>query len=680
MSIGSTISFYATYLATRLSAGKFIRKGKISLLGLKPVYGKYFTQEYVTKVWNVFYIPTFYQYNLTELIRSEMFKQFPKVKLVIYSYAKPSSFSQNNRSFTMEVERAMEAASALRSAFDQLDEKDRLMGKKLKGPDGRTLMLNKATVEKEEENAARLSGIKQALDEGHCGFDVTYFVQASAQTIEELDSFERCLMGLLGSVDTSVGITPVDRGIFTYLQSYSPGSYLSADYNKRFPTMFLTDENLTAFLPYDSTGLVNKVGLPIGLDADSKLPSAIDFFNTMSGKMMLITGATGSGKTCFSYQLMLLLLHYNWHGFVVDVKGGEWREILAYIKQYTEFVLSDYNGFFVNMLRLDDVPCTKETCGELYDNALQGVVSVFVIKTALLESEGNLEDLKTILKKAVIQVFKDVKRDDPSTFKQTKNFTYQMVLDNVRELSNSKTYSEKQKQLCRLVLQRCGEYFGQSAVNSAMKHEITLGDVLNSPLTIFSLEKNTTASTSSTENIFLHMMHFLIIKKQTYRKQQGLFTCTFYEEVQQCTDNGMLVSQINEGVTSARSFNAMVGVITNSVKSIDTPVFAPMVSNFSIKIIGRVESGDEKILCSNFGCAIAAEEIKRLQEKPVEFLHNFVCVYNTGNGAGHFTFKTCMPAEMIDRLDRLKRQNQNQQSKGKEKKKKKEAGDKLTWD
>lgn len=651
------LAFYANYFATWLSHGNLMHKGKISLIGLKPSYGHFWTHRNITKVWCITDIPTHFDYRLYDLISEKMFALYPDIKLVFYMHSLPVSVDVTSRAFKNKMDEASTTYSTYKEVFDTLPLSSQLAGHTETTADGGRIKINKETLQSLEEYRDSIFKLYSSVQQGQSQFDSHVFVQASAPNKNRIQQFTKSFINLLASDELQVEALEITTGISEYLSVFAPGASGSQTYNKKkFPRLLLNEEHLTLFMPKEQEGLTNKDGILMGVNQKSKLPFFLNFEKSGAAQVILITGKSGSGKTYNADEIAINFCHRGKHGSVFDIKGNEWEKLLSKdypganghpLIQGQKIAVSGENSCFVNTLRLDDIKCSSETASEMFEYAVFGTINLFLIATNLQINEGNEEDLVSILDTAVRSVLKDVRPNDPSTFVKTANLHLSNVLEAVIELQSSKAYTLEQRELCQKVISRCDKYFGKKAAMSGIfKRELTLGDVINCPFNIYAFDKNVGSVLTTLDNLRMFMCSFLDTKKQHVRKQEGKDTFVIHEELQRCTALKYLMQDISSKVTGSRSENVYVMLLTNSISVFNREELEAIKSNITTKICGKLEESDIKLLVSEFGCESIEEDLELLRVKPDKYAHCFACMYDTGDSTGTALYKTFMPSEM----------------------------------
>lgn len=646
------LSMYAEIFANWISGGRLINRDKISSLGLKSVYNQFFTRKWVTKAWCILALPVSYDHNLQEGIQAKMGELCPRVKTVIHTYNKPVHVNINSRIFKQLLGKSTMAYDEYLSYFSELRDDEKLTGKVETNPqNGRRYHINKEILKKFKDQKDSYQYVYKEVSAGKQMFETYLFVQASAKTRKELERYGKRLTGLLQQ--DKIVVREIKGNIGEYLMNFCPASFQHSNI-RNTDCMLVGQEALAFQMPYRVKGLVNRAGLLLGLDWQTYLPFLYNPLETPDGQVVLVAGRTGSGKTYTCFNIAQQGIGYGIHSSAIDFKGQEWCKLAPFVD--TKVIEMDGKSpVFVNTLRLDDLACTKENCKEMFNSAVAGTVLLLSLMVDLQPNEGNLVDLNTILEKAVMKLYSKcgVVAGNPDTFVRTKDMTYSDVIDIVADLESTGVYNKNQVAICNLIKLRCSNYFSSDGrYSDLMKHEVTVGDILDTPLVVYSFNKNSNGELDLLDTIRVFMVQFLDSKKHEIRKQQHLHTFAFYEEMQRCTNFKLLINYISSRVTGSRSSNVSVFLLMNAISALNTDSMAQIRSNITTKIIGKVTEEDKRILVERFGCGEIENYIDLIIDPTKAAYKNcFAIQYDTGKGTDKAIFKTYLPEYMWEQFN-----------------------------
>lgn len=649
---------YSEYIANWLSGGLLISRDRISLLGIRSLYDSYITNEWITKTWYITGLPVHYDVNLTQAIRTEMHKMFPDVKTIVHMYNNPVKINVRDDSFLRQLRTAADVYHRYNEDYQNLSEDKRLTGTNIHIGNGRHFRIDKSTLMMYKASYDSFTYVYDSVMKGS-GFTATnYFIQASAKSRKVLRKYQKSLLdviqssaGEFKSTLDNIYTQDVHGKVDNYLMNFCPAT-MKQQPSSKFNSVLLSDENKASLLPTKTKGLINPNGVLLGLDWQAKLPFFLSFFESGTAQVTLIDGKSGCGKTFFSFLLAIELAGFGVHGSVIDIKGNEWNKIMPYVKGATEVEMSGKCARFVNTLRLDNIECNEDNCGELFDNAVQGTIDIFTIIVNLQENEGNTADLVTVLETAIMKMYSlhDVTKENPSTFYRTRDFKYADVVNIIADLETAKSFSDSQKRICRLVRTRTAPFFmSEGRYADAMKNELTVSEIMDSPFIIYRMNKNNAETLGTLDTLKIYMSQFLDGEKHFLRKQQSKHTAAFYEELQRCGNLETLIRSVSSRVTGSRSNNLSVFLLLNAVNTLDSNAFSAIKSNITTKIIGLVEKPDQNKLVEEYGCDDIQGYMERIRVNEHSYYNNcFAVSFNNGLRRDKVILKSVVPDEMIE--------------------------------
>lgn len=645
------IDVYSEFIANWVSGGSLVSRDKISLLGIRPLYDRYLTNGYITKVWCVNALPVYYNKNITLAVRREMFKLMPGVKTVVSTVNTPAHINIQSDIYRRQLSRTAESYNRYRDVFESLREDEQLTGAVQMDADGRKIHINTQILNSIKQSYDSYSYVFQQASNGQGFYHTYYFIQASAKTKREMRLYTKHLRTLLDG--EGIIYTEVKGNISQYLNNFCPNTYMQENVKKYIP-MFCSQENIVSMLPYKSKGLIGNKGVLLGNDVQSWLPFWLDFTGSGAAQICMLLAGSGCGKTYMAFLIALGLAGLRIHWSAIDIKGNEWYEKLHHFMKVVKISMDDVNGRFVNFLRLDDLDCTAEDCVEAYDNAVRDTATLLSLMTKLTPTEGNPADLDHILETAINKVFasRDVIKTNPSTFSKSKGLKYQDVLDVINELMLSKSYTEEEIKICKLVRNRCSAYFSsEGRYSNAFKNEITVKEILDTPGIVYAFNKNAGADLDTLDTIRVHMAQGLDGRKILYRKRKKQYTAVFYEELQRCKQLEKLIQAMTHRITGSRSDNVIVFLLLNAISTFNNKQFAAIKSNITTMIVGKLDTEDIDILVESYGCAPIKDYMLAISNDEYESYRNcFAIHYDIGYKVDKAIIKAVLPKEIEEKF------------------------------
>lgn len=639
---------YADLLANWFSGGSISSRNKLSAVGIKTIYDRFLTREYIVKVWAVEGLPVTFDYYLTDLIRGHMRKVCPDVKIVINTYSEPSNLKASNEQFKRQLGRAAEMYHKYEMIFGSLREDEQLTGKVFKLGRGSTWSVSRKQFDKTKDCYQSYRYVYERLLSGSGIYQTAYFVQAYARNNKGIIEFKRELESLFD--DNKIIFREIKGNVSAYLKIYGVAGFPEPG-KMKLNKMLCSDENLTTFIPTSTVGLLNKNGILMGVDVKNEMPVLINYFESGAGQTLMFLGKTGTGKTLCAFMFAINLIAQGHHCSVIDIKGNEWNRMLNFVDG-TVISFDDLHPVFVNTLRIDDIEVDSNTCSYYYRNAITGTVQLLSIMTSLSPNEGNQVDLDMLLEDTVVKLFAKhgVLEDVPESFKNSAHLNYREILEILEVLATSKSYSTQQIELIKLIKTRCGMYLeSDGRYAKAFKNEITLGEVLDSELVVYSFNKNSNTMVDRLDAIRIFMAQFLDGKKHFYRKQQKLQSICFFEELQRCIDIPELIRVIAHKVTGGRSDNVTSCILLNSLSTLDHVLLKDIRSNITTYIVGLLNTQDITLLVDEYGFR---QERERLEELGDDNYRNcFYLKFDTGLRKDSCTMRCLIPNEILQILN-----------------------------
>lgn len=652
------LKLYTSSFADWLTGGSMAIRSRLSSLGIKLTYNKIMTSKYVQHVFVIDKVPVYFAKNLTDLVRKGRAEDFPEVHTMIQYMSEPVRPEIHKNTFLSLMSNARREYEEFKAAFDAASPDERIR-----------YNLKESYL---ENRKARYDSFKYVYDhitadkgQGYF-FDVTITVHAYSDNIKQLEKFSENFMNFMKGHGVEMYLL---RGkLNKYLRNYGVAAYKHAG-DFTLPTNLMSDENLASISPVYSTGLVGGKGVLMGLDYKSGLPLIVDFFKTSAAQVIIVVSKAGHGKTATSMSLVASLASKGVSTDVVDFKGNEWDKIDAYIKPLV-ISLDGPRPKYVSTLRLDDLEVDPEDAEFIYSMAVKSTVRKFAIASAITEvDEVSLVDLESVVEIAVKKVYSSISGFNPSnpaTFYLTENLKDYMVLDALSNLgtsANSLTDNIK-KVLIPLILLRCEKYFGKTAggENGMFGSEIKLSEVLDSTVTVYSLNKNTDAEMTTLDHIKVFMTRTLTRKKQYLRAKQKLHSAYLVEEFVRVTEEAktsagyhgsaspQLLSDISNSVTGSRSDNVTNILLMNSMSAFDNEATRPIESNVTSVIAGKLSDTDIKILVERFGAGIIESDMRAISSGDPKYKNAFAIKFDNGDSVISTIYKAYIPANIERKL------------------------------
>lgn len=643
---------YSYLIASWLNGGGFTRPGRMESTSIVPQYNIVFTKTSAKQIYRITGIkPTNYDIDFVDYLRDRMFELNPAVYLDITVFEHPVIMDVNGEKFQRSFHKTGDAYSSYKEAFDSQSGLARLTGKTYKLPGGQRLKLSRNRLDELYQVFVSHKYLYEHMSSGGTLCITNIFIEIVGENFRDVKRAGQDLYGLLGAMN--IGCELVKSANRAYLMELGAATPAPKTLNKKFlPQLLFTEENVAAWSPYKARGLVGggKGAILLGCDFRSRLPFSIDIFRSAAAQVFLLLGKTGSGKTYAAFQMALSALASGCYVSAIDIKGREWVALTAATDQVHRISFDDRHPSFVNTMRLDDMIITSENASELFNTSVKGTTQLFMLILNLQPGEGNPNDAELVIREAVMKLFSNHHVDpaNPATFKNTRTLRYADVLPILEGLQSTASYTPEQVHMIRLARSRLNAYLGDSGIFAdAFRNEISLGEVLTSKFVIYELNKNQGAMTDSLDVIRVFMIQYLDSKKKAMLKERGEFLFCFYEELQRASNFANLLSFVCSETTGARSNNAVVILLLNSLKVLQSKEGQDIRSNITSIICGLCEENDIVTLGEEFSRPWLAGQLKLMASKQQIYRNCFACDIDLGWGTPLETvYKVELPADL----------------------------------
>ncbi|MGL4949504.1 MAG: hypothetical protein ACRC5M_03895 [Anaeroplasmataceae bacterium] len=646
MGIKTLWDFYSSLTANYISGGGLVNRENLSSLSIKPLFDRIVTKTYIKKVICINRFPLDYEYSLVGVLNSIVFTTSPVSKIYTNSYSMSTEVPINSDQFRRFMSSSEESYQSYKSYYESLSGTDQAVGKKIHLGGLSSMRVTKQGLKKLEQEYLSYSYVYEVASNGGKMSNTFFFLEIMSPDNDEMTKVLTEIREYLNTNEFSYSELAANSS--NYMSNYSPGSFIRDVNSKEFTSLLLSDENISHTIPYMSPGFIGDgSGELLGIDMQSKSPFILNFFESGARQICLLSAPAGYGKTILAFQTALSFLCSNKHVSVIDIKGDEWVKL----GQFTEHVvidISETSRAYVNTMRLDDIKLEDPNeSQEFYTMAVTATVELIKIITDPTSEESRT--CETMARQAVEKVFLNigVQPRAPKTFKYTRVLKYSKIIDTLETLKTSPSYRQYIDLIDKMKV-RLSDKFKQSNVFKGK--EISIRDVMESQLVIYSLNKNKNSLQTIDDTIRTFMISYLDMKKISIRKGQKLGTVCFYEEMQRKEEFASLMKFIGGVVTGARSSNVVVFLLCNSVRTLLSEDMSLISSNISNFFLGPVVDEEDYKAYSRLGCSELIPKIKELSDEEEKFANQFVVKYNTGVHSGVTSVKCELPKAYMDAL------------------------------
>lgn len=647
--------FYCNYFGNLVSGGKLFSRKNLSSLAIKPQFDRILTKSSIKKIITIKQFPLDFSHSFSTILNKRVSKAFPNCKVNISMQCFKSGLNVRSAEFKRNMAMAEKRYSDEKMLFDQLSSTEKGVGKKIYLPGGGSRRITEQQLNVLKDNFDSYDYCNKVIMEGNTLFTAYLFVEIVAPNDSTLMAVRELVFKTLDQFRCYS--SELHKTSSKYMETISPtGFSTKGSLPKEFNSLLFSNENLAQLMPYKSHGFIGDgTGTLIGVDIESNAPFILNFFRTGDRQVNVFLSPSGKGKTLNAFLVAMDLMDAGIHCSALDIKGDEWNKLFAFVKG-VEFDISSDGGVYVNTLRLDDVDIDYSSAGMFFDSAVNSTVNLMKILSGYTySSESNDQfkqeclDAEMIMRTGVQKYYSKnlVMRENPNTFKNSAKLTYLGLLDILKELSETGSFSIY-KVVIDKVINRCLSIIEGTPMFSG--RELTVSDILDAPLVVYSLNKNQDQSDSGIfDSIRTFMVSFLDMKKIYMRKSLGLGTTCFYEELQRKNEFRALINFISAVVTGARSSNVTVFLLCNTPSVLVDNDVQTITSNISSYMVGPLNKNDTEVL-KYLGLEDIIPKVTRMRENQDIYNHCFVCSFDTGDMRDTVIYKSLVPPTILEKL------------------------------
>ena len=443
---------------------------------------------------------------------------------------------------------------------------------------------------------------------------------------DSLNSFKT----LMNSEDIKVGELKVN--MIDWLQSLWLFSlrYIK-EVQGRITKKIVTDDILANFNSYKQ-GRIGDDGVPLGIDISSKVPVMKKFkADPDAAENILISAATGGGKSFFLKALLTWLLGDGFVCTVMDYEGDEYTNLAAFIRAANPEdvkIVSMGKGsevYFepmeIPMLTGDpDIDC------DLKETAVNYVLATF--RLIVCGTEGTLNKWEeSVISTAIKRVYEFAGvTDNQDTWYKSKGLTLNMVYDEICDMVRKQEFVDDNmdniKHKAAMEIQEsCVPYFEEGEAKAGtFKKPMTANELFKAKLIIFSFGMKG-ATNDQIDPVILALKQLSVanisIQISNYCKYvRHCFNVKVWEEYQRWGEAKGSAEIIGNAMTGGRKRGDVNFIITNDLAAMldeSNPVNAKLRQNITGYIVGKISS--KKIrhqFCEEFGLLELEEPLRRI--------------------------------------------------------------------
>ena len=635
--MGALKDFYTTYLANSIADGELTGRKSLSALGIKPLFNRIVTRKYIKRVICIEKIPYNYDKSLVAVLNKIAYDFNHNCKIYINTYSMPCKVDVKDKKFLDDMHAVENRYKKYKSVFDEFSETDQITGRRISLGGGLRMNLDSRGVKKLEEDYNSYKYVYKEIKEGEQLATTFLFIEIVASKnkimkevinrIEDYLTAEEFLYSQLSSNSSY------------YMANYSPASFSREFPSKEFGYCLTSSENIARFIPYNCDGFIGDgYGTLIGINLRSMTPFILNMFASGHSQINVVLGPSGTGKTYLAEFTAPGFVSQGIHCSAIDVKGREWPGIKKIIPQAIVIDISETSNVYVNTLRIDDVFVKDpKDAEEFYDISFSATINLCKILVDYDKEEESVVD--SILRTCVSKVYstRGIISNNYNTFKYSRDLNYGEIINVLESLKSSSSYSHNSTLINKMRLS-LDSWFKRSKVFKGK--ELALKDIIESPMIIYTLNKNDDQSQTKVDSIRAFMISYLDMKKIALRKKEGKGTVCYYEELQRKEEFLNLISFIAAIVTGARSNNVAVFLLCNTIGILKEKDMRPISSNINNYFVSPLRTDEDYEMLESINCGDMVEPLRHMGDNPEQFDHVFYVKYDTGVERGSTLVKT----------------------------------------
>lgn len=342
---------------------------------------------------------------------------------------------------------------------------------------------------------------------------------------------------------------------------------------KRYKGRVMSIDSLAAFYPFVSGNFSDDNGIYIGHRIDSALSINLSFKKSADAQNMLVTGATGEGKSAFIKGLVLGLLIAGYKIYIYDLDGefkelcdacgGLWLDLTGKDAPFvdTTIIQPKLMDEVKNLSKLskEDIERIRDVDNNRYMDAANETVALIsmICNKKLWEENKSVENAA---QDALIKMWADEKilRDDPETWDNGKP-SFKKLYNKISDHASQVNYEFNEG--AKLLKNELWSYFeglDSNVFDKSIDSRIFKGYQLVVIRTI-SAGENPSPKDKRNATLKFNMAAGMVwnqIKRDCLLK--NVVSCEVFDEFQRAGNDESTYRAVYRGITTSRKFNSMV--------------------------------------------------------------------------------------------------------------------------
>lgn len=407
-----------------------------------------------------------------------------------------------------------------------------------------------------------------------------------------------------------------------YYNNYAPTSSFndSTLMRRKFTGNVYSDDTLSSFTVPEHGKVGDETGVYHGIDVRSREVVAFDLAKGSDAKNILVTAATGEGKSrAMKTILSFYAIDPKYQSVIFDYEGTEYSA-LGTVTDATTVGIGSTQGSYVNTMVITKPTGDPATDRGRLNQAKEMTERVFDL---LFDADDGMDpEMRAIFSYILNAVYVDagVNEEQPELwYERTQHLTFFTIYQKLKDLIDNKNDEQFLKEHNPHDIRRFHNvimvYFSKGQLrNHWFQEPIDINAFLESKDVIFNFDMGGQGEDSVDEQqLSLRQMFasHLTTLKSMYNKQRGVRTVVVVEEMQRYIKHKYSRQIVSQFVSGGRKNGLVVYLVTNAPQellltgSMSSPLvkdeIGAILSNINIYIIGALNRGSMQGLISEYG-------------------------------------------------------------------------------
>lgn len=614
---------------------------KVSAAGVITERDKYFTQQGVSRVYQINQMKPIYDYDLISSISNAINKIDNQIIIKTYYEVMNTTISLNTPMYTRQMNRQIQEYLEVKSLFESLPKEVQESGVYSDNGVNRWSFTKTDVLKKKHKYDSYVDVNNHIRNDRGVYFLVALFITVVYPNLDICKALDSQIETIIKKEVSNV--TSIDKNIASFLMCFSPSTQNTT--GMKANTLLVSEQNLTQLMPFRREGILSQHGIPLGTNIKNTTPFWINPYASPEGAATVIAAKAGKGKSTLAFTYATNLVGANHTLVYIDLKGTEVTKCLSAVMDSVITIdFSEQSSKFVNTMHL-----SKFVPNYTLEDAIKTtseMLSIFVNINP--NTEGNPSDVILILKHALRSYYNEigVVSGVLETYYLSESMTYLGIIPYIGKQQEADDENHL-KLLYEIIPDRLAEAF----VEFNMKTNdtaISLDDLFGYSIIVFSFNKNDDVQVSLVDNVRIYMALMVTKRIAKYNRANDLFTDLICEEAQRYLSFENLCIGISDLASGSRSDNVSVIVILNNLAVLTSKSLGSLKSNLQNFIIGACDDDAVRILIDVFNKKILANDVKKIIESPKKYERVFAVHFEAGSEQVNALVRCDIPQEIAN--------------------------------